>query len=145
MRFGGIWIGSLTVMAATLWLGADVTMSRAHAAEAAARNGDDTPAPQFMAAETPYTACIHKVSTSSLPQGEVVPETYWPLSLFAANADNIRQMAPSPVQTRHVQFVMTTNGATIIATSGSGLSLIRKNDIHHVATPRDGQDDCAPL
>lgn len=145
MRLRGIWIGSLTAMAATLWFGADVSSPRAHATKLVTQKSHEMAPPQLLASETPYTACIHQVSTSNLPEGEVVPETYWPLSLFAANADNIRNLAPAPSQRRHIQFVMTTNGATIISTEDSGLSLIRKNSGSHVALPRDDEDDCAPL
>ena len=53
-----------------------------------------------------YAACLYDVGTQPLLLESDLPDTYWSLSLFAANSDNFFAVNDQQVKTRHPRYVL---------------------------------------
>jgi uncharacterized membrane protein len=84
-----------------------------------------------------YAACLYDVSQHPLLLESDVPDTYWSLSLFAANSDNFFAVNDQQIQTRHPRYVLAQEAKpaglpadlaglpVIVAPTGRGVVLFR--------------------
>ena len=149
MRSRGLWFGSLMAAAATLWVAAGLTMpplaTPAHADAADQPADGSTHATLGPVAEPGSNGCIRTASASTFRPGDEVPDTYWPLSVFAANADNLHSAADQARNGQRVQFILASNGSSIASMVERHFTLIRN---HHAVNGDLGapdEDGCAPL
>lgn len=149
MRSRGLWFGSLMATAATLWAVADLTLPHI-ATQAKADTTVATPLPVAHAAlggvaEPVSGGCIQTASASAFRPGDEVPDTYWPLSVFAANADNLNIASEQAQTGQRIQFILAANGSTIASLVERHFALIRGNHQTggNLGTP--DEDGCAPL
>lgn len=149
MRSRGLWFGSLLAAAATLWAITDLPLTRI-APQARADTPDRTPIP-FNHASLARVAgpgsggCIQTASASTFRPGNEVPDTYWPLSVFAANADNLNAAADTAQNSQRIQFILAANGSSIASTVERHFALIRSNHQMDGNLEMPDADGCAPL
>jgi uncharacterized membrane protein len=84
-----------------------------------------------------YAACLYDIGAQPLLLESDLPDTYWSLSLFAANSDNFFAVNDQQAKTRHPRFVLALDAKpaglpvaladvpVIVAPSSKGVVLFR--------------------
>lgn len=149
MRSRGLWFGSLMATAATLWVAADLTLppiaTPAHADAAGQPADASTHAALGFVAEPGSNGCVQTASASAFRPGDEVPDTYWPLSVFAANADNLYSAADQARNGQRVRFILASNGSSIASMVERHFTLIRHRPAVNGDLGTPDEDGCAPL
>ena len=117
----------------------------------AATRGIVRPSPDLL-----YTACVYDVAARPLRVTAPMPDTYWSLSMFAANTDNFFVVNDRQAPTGRIEIVLandetTTAGETpvVVAPSSRGIilfrSLIASDEARPAIDALRQQSNCEPL
>lgn len=118
----------------------------------AAARGIVRPSPDLL-----YTACVFDVGTQPLRLTSPVPDTYWSLSMFAANTDNFFVVNDRQARSGSIEIVLavddsakSANGApVVVAPTSRGIilfrSLIASDEAQTEIDAMRRQSRCEPL